>query len=315
MIRNPNFQVVRKRKWKTVLFLLRKRKRKIQEQEPYNHHQDFLDGNQEEEGGGSRWHLDDDNDDDDHGSDENPQVVEKENPEFVEKENPEKENPSLDHEEEVKEEEEEEERSKSMALVVSDRKRDGGDIPPDDDCCPICFENFSIACKTNCGHWFCANCILQFWTYRSVLQKCNCPICARPISKLTPEASLLIMHEVEVVEVLKNVQRYNRLFQGGVSGVIQQKVFEVPNAFKRMLCGLMDPDRFRGNYYAMRSFALLMSCIYNVSSFDFIPTGSLGVRRLFDLCAIALVVILCLVGICHRLVLRRRVRRLAGNQF
>lgn len=313
MIRNPNYQV-RKRKWKSVLFLLRKRKRKIEQ--PYNDNDvqdsNIVEGNE----GGSRWHLDDD----DHGSDADERD---ENPVDDKNEVAEIENPSLDHvggREEVKEmgeeeeEEEKEESSKSMLLVVSERKRDGGDTPPDDDCCPICFENFSIACKTNCGHWFCANCILQFWTYRSVLQKCNCPICARPISKLTPEASLLIMHEVEVVEVLKNVQRYNRLFQGGVSGVIQ-KVFEVPNAFKRMLCGLMDPDRFRGNYYAMRSFALLMSCIYNVSSFDFIPTGSLGVRRLFDLCAIALVVILCLVGICHRLVLRRRVRRLAVNQF
>lgn len=29
------------------------------------------------------------------------------------------------------------------------------------------------------------------------------------------------MQEVEVIEVLKNVQRYNRLFQGGINGVIR----------------------------------------------------------------------------------------------
>ncbi|XP_076920653.1 uncharacterized protein LOC143581825 [Bidens hawaiensis] len=202
----------------------------------------------------------------------------------------------------------------SKAAPSEPQNKDGRDAPPDDDCCPICFDTFTIACQTNCAHWFCASCILRFWTYRTVLQRCNCPICVRPITKLTPEASLLIMHEPEVVEVLKNVQRYNRLFQGGIKGLIR-KVFEVPNLFKKMLCGLMDPDRFRGNYYAMRSFALLMSCIYNMGSFDFIPMGSLGVRRLFDLCAIALVVILCLVGIFHRLVLRQRVRRLAANQL
>ncbi|KAI3755204.1 hypothetical protein L1987_55000 [Smallanthus sonchifolius] len=303
MIRNPNFQV-RKRKWKTVLFLLRKRKRKVEE--PYN---DVVENLARNDGVDSRWHRDGD----DYGAeerDENPR-----NDVYRRFEGFEEENPRLGLEEVKEEEEEVDESLKSeSALIVSERKKDGGDRPPDDDCCPICFDSFSNACKTNCGHWFCANCILQFWTYRTVLQKCNCPICARPISKLTPEASLLIMHEVEVVEVLKNVQRYNRLFQGGINGVIR-KAFEVPNLFKRMLCGLMDPDRFRGNYYAMRSFALLMSCIYNVGSFDFIPTGTLGVRRLFDLCAIALVVILCLVGICHRLVLRQRVRQLAANQL
>ncbi|XP_071736868.1 uncharacterized protein [Rutidosis leptorrhynchoides] len=337
MIRNPNFQV-RKRKWKTVSFLFKKSKRKLDNNKIDDQHSNFAEilalndevlarimgdndrddvaeedenprnGDDERirescENQSSTLGLDDDADDYvDAEMDRNPRNEDDEN-----------ENCKLgglglgddDEEDELKD-------SKSGGggvMVVSEK-----DVPPDDDCCPICFDNFTIACKTNCGHWFCAKCILQFWTYRTALQKCNCPICARPISKLTPEASLLIMQEVEVVEVLKNVQRYNRLFQGGINGVIR-KAFEVPNVFKRLLCGLMDPDRFRGNYYAMRSFALMMSCIYNVSSFDFIPTGTLGVRRLFDLCAIALVVILCLVGICHRLMLRRRVRHLAGNQF
>lgn len=29
------------------------------------------------------------------------------------------------------------------------------DAPPNDDICPICFENYNIPCKTNCGHWYC----------------------------------------------------------------------------------------------------------------------------------------------------------------
>ncbi|PWA77650.1 Zinc finger, RING/FYVE/PHD-type [Artemisia annua] len=309
MIRNPNFHIqVRKRKWKTVLFLLRKRKR-IQNPNfllHHNHHQQ----QQEDD-----VYFDAVNDSDD-------DVVVVDNIEELQNQNlsslgtDEEEGEKFGNESLGGGKEEEEESLKSALVVVSkeEKNKDGGDKPPEDDCCPICFDTFTIPCKTNCGHWFCANCILRFWTYRAALQKCNCPICARPISKLTPEASLLIMREVEVVEVLKNVQRYNRLFQGGVNGVIQ-KFFEVPNVFKRMLCCLMDPDRFRGNYYAMRSFALLMSCIYNISSFDFIPTGALGVRRLFDLCAIALVVILCLVGVCHRLLRRRRVRRLAATQL
>nr|XP_043627222.1 uncharacterized protein LOC122598801 isoform X2 [Erigeron canadensis] len=272
MNRNPIFQV-RKRKWKTVLFLLRKRKRRIlinpssfsfndddfakqqQQQEPkfVENDGDFYDS------------FDGDNDDRDYVENH-----EEENAIFSD-------SGGLDeNEEDVGDGEKAEvdiDKSAVASLVVvsKDREKDGGETPPDDDCCPICFENFNVASKTNCGHWFCANCILQYWTYRTVLQKCNCPICARPISKLMPEASLFIMQEAEVVEVLKNVQRYNRLFQGGINGVIR-KVFEVPNVFKSMLCGLMDPDRFRGNYYAMRSLALMMSCIYNVSSFDFIPT-------------------------------------------
>lgn len=31
----------------------------------------------------------------------------------------------------------------------------GKEIPPNDDVCPICFGDYTIPCKTNCGHWFC----------------------------------------------------------------------------------------------------------------------------------------------------------------
>lgn len=29
------------------------------------------------------------------------------------------------------------------------------DKPPEDDCCPICFGEFKVPCRANCGHWFC----------------------------------------------------------------------------------------------------------------------------------------------------------------
>lgn len=32
---------------------------------------------------------------------------------------------------------------------------EGKDGPPVDDCCPICFGDFAIPCKANCGHWYC----------------------------------------------------------------------------------------------------------------------------------------------------------------
>ncbi|KAL7227893.1 hypothetical protein ACSBR1_022719 [Camellia fascicularis] len=164
-------------------------------------------------------------------------------------------------------------RERKSEEVVRERE-----TPPDDDCCAICFEGFTIPCKTNCGHWFCASCILMFWNYSSALQRCKCPICSRLISKLMPEASLSLRREEDVVQALKKVQGYNRLFVGGAHGFIM----------------------------------LLLTVFYEICGFDFIPTGALGVRRVFEYSAIALVVILFLVGICHRSMLRRRVRLLAA---
>lgn len=44
------------------------------------------------------------------------------------------------------------------------KRRRESEKPPGDDCCPICFGDFSIPCKTNCGHWFCGT-LLQSFTY------------------------------------------------------------------------------------------------------------------------------------------------------
>ncbi|KAL8155894.1 hypothetical protein AgCh_001083 [Apium graveolens] len=40
-------------------------------------------------------------------------------------------------------------------VVVKERVRENRDSPPSDDVCPICFGEFTVPVKTNCGHWFC----------------------------------------------------------------------------------------------------------------------------------------------------------------
>ncbi|XWS54836.1 hypothetical protein CRYUN_Cryun10bG0123600 [Craigia yunnanensis] len=189
--------------------------------------------------------------------------------------------------------------------------------PPDDDCCPICFGSFTVPCRSNCGHWYCGSCILQFWNYSSASEPCKCPMCTCKIVNLMPDASLLQQQQQqdqEVTEVLKSVQRYNLLFVGGVRGFIQ-KVRELPFFIKRMFQGLMDPDANDIYIAEMRIFAMVLSIIYRATPFDFIPTGGLGIGRVFDFSAISLVLILRLVGIYRRRQLMQRVRRLAAMEL
>ncbi|KAK4848627.1 hypothetical protein QYF36_015283 [Acer negundo] len=154
------------------------------------------------------------------------------------------------------------------------------DAPPVDDCCPICFGDFTVPCKADCGHWYCANCIMQ---------------------------------EREVTDVLKDIVRYNLLFVGGARGLVQ-KVRELPLFIKRMFGEMMDPDRNDAYLHEMRLFAMILSTLYAATPFNFIPTGSLGIVRVFDYTAISLVIILRLVGMYRRRRLTQRVRQLAAAQ-
>ncbi|PPD75417.1 hypothetical protein GOBAR_DD27654 [Gossypium barbadense] len=154
------------------------------------------------------------------------------------------------------------------------------ETPPDDDCCPICFGSFTVPCRSNCGHWYCGSCILQFWNYSSASMPCKCPMCACKIVNLMPEASLQQQQDQDVTQVLKSVQRYNLLFVGGALGYIQ----------------------------------MVLSIIYRATPFDFLPTGGVGIGRVFDFSAITLVLILRLVGIYRRRRLMRRVRQVCMNE-
>ncbi|MBA0751446.1 hypothetical protein Gogos_000367 [Gossypium gossypioides] len=185
------------------------------------------------------------------------------------------------------------------------------ETPPDDDCCPICFGSFTVPCRSNCGHWYCGSCILQFWNYSSASMPCKCPMCACKIVNLMPEASLQQQQDQEVTQVLKSVQRYNLLFVGGALGYIQQKLRQLPFFMKKIFQGLMDPDANDTYIAEMRLFAMVLSIIYGATPFDFLPTGGVGIGRVFDFSAITLVLILRLVGIYRRRRLMRRVRQVA----
>lgn len=197
------------------------------------------------------------------------------------------------------------------------KSRDQREKRPEVDHCPICFGDFTIPCRTSCEHRFCATCILQLWNYRSTVQRCKCPICCRPISKLVPEDSFLVQQE-ENAELLRDIQRYNHMYVGGVYAVFL-RLMALPLLMRRVLGSLMskliDPDHVKLNCYIMRLFALFLSWIYSSCNFEFIPTGRLGIWRLLDICAMAMVAIFYLAGLFHRWVLRRHhVRFLAVLQ-
>ncbi|KAJ0252039.1 RING/U-box superfamily protein [Hirschfeldia incana] len=189
-----------------------------------------------------------------------------------------------------------------------ERKRES-ETPPDDDCCPICFGSFTVPCRGDCGHWYCGSCILQYWNYAAVSRPCKCPMCVRHITKLTPEASLQHRQEPEVKEVLAKIRRYNRLFVGGLTGFVQVK--ELPLLMKRMVWHIMDPDNNNLHLNEVRFFAIFMSSLYTASEFDFIPTGGFRVVTVFEYSAIAMILILRLVGVYRRRRLAQRVRHVA----
>lgn len=51
--------------------------------------------------------------------------------------------------------------------------------------CPICLSHLSFPVDTNCGHTFCAECILSYWQHDQWPRPARCAVCRRQASSLT----------------------------------------------------------------------------------------------------------------------------------
>ncbi|XP_022895684.1 E3 ubiquitin-protein ligase RNF170-like isoform X1 [Olea europaea var. sylvestris] len=189
-----------------------------------------------------------------------------------------------------------------------------GDGPPTDDVCPICLDLFTVPCRSNCTHWFCANCILQFWMYISVIQQCKCPLCSLPITNLVLEMSQLVQPGEDVEEVIRKVKHYNRLFVGGLDAFFL-KVLMLPDLIKKVFRFLMDLEALTCDLCVMRFLGLLLILFYGMKEFQLISIGAFGILKIFDVGANLLLASLFVYHMWQRWELRGLERRLADLQL
>ncbi|XP_041133394.1 E3 ubiquitin-protein ligase RNF170-like [Polyodon spathula] len=50
--------------------------------------------------------------------------------------------------------------------------------------CPVCLQTATFPVETNCGHLFCAPCLIEYWRHGSWLGAISCPLCRQQVSIL-----------------------------------------------------------------------------------------------------------------------------------
>uniref|UniRef100_A0A672J036 Si:dkey-183n20.15 n=1 Tax=Salarias fasciatus TaxID=181472 RepID=A0A672J036_SALFA len=85
--------------------------------------------------------------------------------------------------------------------------------------CPVCLQTASFPVQTNCGHVFCARCLITYWRHGSWLDAISCPLCRQKVS--------LICHmfngsrvDQQSKEVLLEITDYNKRYSGAPRRVI-----------------------------------------------------------------------------------------------
>ncbi|XP_042044618.1 E3 ubiquitin-protein ligase RNF170-like [Salvia splendens] len=84
------------------------------------------------------------------------------------------------------------------------------DMPPEHSRCDLCFNDFHFPCRTNCGHWLCGTCVLQFSILMDDFRKFKCSKCESQVYNLVPHSPVLTQPGRGVAEVLGEILQFNR---------------------------------------------------------------------------------------------------------
>ncbi|KAM9831325.1 E3 ubiquitin-protein ligase RNF170 [Neosynchiropus ocellatus] len=86
-------------------------------------------------------------------------------------------------------------------------------MSPRDRQCPVCLQTATFPVQTNCGHLFCAPCLMAYWRHGSWLDAISCPLCRQKVTVLQHlfEDSRSDLH---LKEVLWEITNYNKRYSG-----------------------------------------------------------------------------------------------------
>uniref|UniRef100_A0A3B4FFD2 E3 ubiquitin-protein ligase RNF170-like n=1 Tax=Pundamilia nyererei TaxID=303518 RepID=A0A3B4FFD2_9CICH len=79
--------------------------------------------------------------------------------------------------------------------------------------CPVCLQTARFPVQTNCGHLFCAPCLIAYWRHGSWLDAISCPLCRQKVSVLCHLFSET-RSDQQSKEVLDEITAYNKRYSG-----------------------------------------------------------------------------------------------------
>ncbi|KAK2543187.1 hypothetical protein Q9966_002987 [Columba livia] len=79
--------------------------------------------------------------------------------------------------------------------------------------CPICLQTATFPVETNCGHLFCAACLITYWKHSPWLAAITCPLCRQKVVILD-NISCEKQQDKPSKQIVHDIRDYNKRFAG-----------------------------------------------------------------------------------------------------
>uniref|UniRef100_A0A3B4B4N3 RING-type domain-containing protein n=1 Tax=Periophthalmus magnuspinnatus TaxID=409849 RepID=A0A3B4B4N3_9GOBI len=196
--------------------------------------------------------------------------------------------------------------------------------------CPVCLQAPSFPVNTNCGHLFCAPCLITYWRHGSWLDAISCPLCRQKVSMLCHLFSES-RSDQQSKEVLGEITNYNRRYSGAPRTVsISDYLCDAPLLLQLLARCLGTMGGLLGLFF----FRVILCCIGTVvsitsSSPDPILSSSApsnpslrGLLGALDDLVVVILLLICVINVNQQMVPQRgqsanvaTTRRVIGNSL
>ncbi|XP_054161791.1 E3 ubiquitin-protein ligase RNF170-like [Oppia nitens] len=178
-----------------------------------------------------------------------------------------------------------------------------------DNQCPVCLNEPRFPIETNCGHLFCAQCLIVYWQHGQWRGgPIKCPVCRQQVSVMLqcfqPNTVLSDEESSERSRIMHDVNDYNRRYSGAPRPLMDY-IYDLPTLLRHLTSEFFTVGGLMYMFRIRIVLCFVAAIMYLISPLDMIPEAVFGLFGLLDDIFVVLLLAIYVTIIYRRFLSRR----------
>uniref|UniRef100_A0A2D4PT41 RING-type domain-containing protein n=1 Tax=Micrurus surinamensis TaxID=129470 RepID=A0A2D4PT41_MICSU len=169
---------------------------------------------------------------------------------------------------------------------------------PNDLSCPICLHTANFPVETNCGHFFCGYCLIQYWKHGSWLSAINCPLCRQKVFFLYTCSEYQL--DKKIKQTFYDIRTYNKRFSGHPQSFIDH-LYDMPLLLLVILRGIFTLASLVWIFLFRVVICFFGTIMCSTCPLEGMPEPLCGILQTADNLAVILLLLISFISICPQM--------------